>query len=257
VTAEPRGGGLRLGRHARTVEREDRVMGDDGPDSAYQSAVCGEPAQAAAGVLELGDALDPARFRVWAQGRVRVHQPPHRGDGSVQGGPLGRGDGGPQGGPPGPYVSGFEGVQSRRADHGGQQHHAALAGAGGAGLGERGRAVGAEHVVRDLHALGAAEGVRLRLVDPAHPAGDHSVGDELVQQVGDGLFGTQAHAGVLAQEVEAAFAQRGRQGLGGVRVRVGKGHGGVPPGRVRGDGQVLFVEGHEEGTPCETAGWVR
>ncbi|MET9872546.1 hypothetical protein ABZZ16_41810, partial [Streptomyces sp. NPDC006386] len=72
MTAEPRGGGLRFGRHACAVEREDRVMGDDAPDSAYQSAVSGEPAQAAAGVLKRGDALDPARFRVWAQGSVRV-----------------------------------------------------------------------------------------------------------------------------------------------------------------------------------------
>ncbi|CAM5639293.1 hypothetical protein SMICM304S_10507 [Streptomyces microflavus] len=197
VTAEPRGGGLRFGRYARAIEGEDRVVGEDAPDSAYQPAVVGEQAQAAAGVLERGDALGPARFRV-GRGGVRVHQPPHRGEGCVQGGPVRRGDGWPQGSPSGVDVASFERVQPGSADHGGQQHHGALAGSGGTRLGERGRAVGAEHVVGDRHAFRTAEGMSLRLVDPARPAGEHAVSDELVQEAGDGLFGAQAHACVLA-----------------------------------------------------------
>ncbi|MEU8949995.1 hypothetical protein [Streptomyces sp. NPDC048489] len=111
MTAEPRGGGLHADRHARAIEREDRVMGDDAPKPAYQSAVGGEAAQASAGVLESGDALDPASLRRRAQGGVRVHQPPHRGCGFLQQGLLGRSDRGPQGGPPRVHVSGFERVQ--------------------------------------------------------------------------------------------------------------------------------------------------
>ena len=118
---------------------------------------------------------------------------------------------------------------------------------GGAGLGQGRRAVRAEHVVRDVHALVAAERFGLRLVDAVGPAADQLVCDEPVQQAGRGALGAQLQAAVLAQEVEPLVAQCGCQGLGSLRTRPGTArerHGGVPPGCFDADGQVLVVEVH-------------
>ncbi|MEU9486003.1 hypothetical protein AB0D83_20455 [Streptomyces decoyicus] len=77
MATQPRGGSLLVGRHAGAVEREDRVMSDDGAQATYQSSISGELTQATACVLEGSDALSPARFSVRSTAGVRVHQTPH------------------------------------------------------------------------------------------------------------------------------------------------------------------------------------
>ncbi len=201
VVAEPGECRLLVRRGAGAVEREDRVVGEDGAQPPRQAAVGGKPRQVAPGSVERGDALSPAGFCGIPLRGVGVHQPPHPGDRRGAASRVGWVDLRAERGQARPHVPDLEGVEASGSVHRGQQQDAPFPCSRVAGLGEGERAVGAEEVVCQHHAGRAAECLGLGLVHAADPERGKLVGDEVVEDLVSGVYGAQPELSLLTQEV--------------------------------------------------------